>query len=457
MSNALFNRLRRNLAELIEPKSDVESPLPPRVRARAIPREIFPDQLKTVLARDQGRAAAGHVNLISLERIKERLGAEWTRLAVNADQIARNAIERYLLPADIYTRWKDGCYVVVFATLDASQAQMKCMMIAEEVARKLLGDEEPHAVDVRAVGLSPDGTIMLADLPEFDTLIALTMADQHAASTADTKDDNTMSSSMMIPGVAAAIDKLDGLRCLYRPVWDPTHSMISTYLAVSLLPGMRTGSGLRAAALELHGDAAAMERLDFVILDRTLHMLDEITHERRRFLIVLPVRFETLASLAQRRRYIDILRNRVTPAIAQLLAIEIMGVPDGIPQSRLHEILTPLRDLSRAILVLLAPETGEFRQFTGAKIGGIGCDISALTTSEAAIMQNLSRFARGATKSGMTAYVHGVRSKSLATAALGEGFTRIDGDAVAPLIAHPKHVVEFNLIDLFNSPAKVQR
>jgi hypothetical protein len=65
----------------------------------------------------------------------------------------------------------------------------------------------------------------------------------------------------------------------------------------------------------------------------------------------------------------------------------------------------------------------------------------------------MNRFARAAERVSMPRYVHGAHTLSLVTAALGAGFNYIDGDAVAKLVDHPRHVAEFRLADLYGMVA----
>jgi hypothetical protein len=66
------------------------------------------------------------------------------------------------------------------------------------------------------------------------------------------------------------------------------------------------------------------------------------------------------------------------------------------------------------------------------------------------LMQQMNRFARAASdKTGLPTSLHGASSLSLVTAALGAGFTYIDGDAVAKLIDDPRGLVDFRLADLY--------
>jgi hypothetical protein len=459
MASALLRKLRRNLADLIDPEGErPQEPPAPAKSPQAVTPELLYDRLRILVPAGRDPASKhGEVNLISIAQIKERLGSQWPHYAIKADRIARNAIERYLLPGDIYARWKDEGYIAVFATLDIHQAQIKSKLIGDEITKKLLGEEESDLADVRAVEVQPDGSVTFSDVPSFDHLVA---ASANAATEAEAEASALSAIAPVIeaepspPGAPPRSgDPLADISFSYRPSWDPTRGVIAAYLCVPMLPDGPGGARRRDASIVL-ADSASLAKLDFAVLDNVLGVLDRLVRAKRRLLVTVPVTFETLASAAHRRHYIDILRTKVAADAAALLVIELVSVPDGVPQARLLEISSPLRAQARAVIARLRPDTTEFGQFAGSRIAAVGCDLGRASGSELAFMQQLSRFSRGATKAGVATYLRGVRSLSLATAALGAGFAHLDGDAIALPVDQPQGIVEFSLIDLYNAPFK---
>lgn len=458
---ALFHKLRRGLADLIDPESGRPPEQPPQAPSRRyVSAEAIHERLRILTApgRDPG-AKPGQVNLVSMLRIKERLGSQWAHHAVNADRIARNAIERYLLPGDIYARWKDTGYIVVFSTLDAHQAQIKCMLIGDEITKKLLGEDEPDLAEVHGVQVEADGELSFSPLAGFEELVALTVGGglPHAHQQEDAS--AALSPALFVEAEAPPTgtgyrkpDPLAGITYSFRPSWDPGRGVIAAYLCVPELFEEPSGRR-REAHLILGNDNSALETLDFTVLDHVISVLDGVVREKRRLLITAPVRFETLTSAANRRRYIDAL-SRLSADAAALLVIELVAVPEGVPQARLLEISSPLRAHARAVIARLAPETADFAQFAGSRIAAVGCDISCQSGSELALMQQMARFSRGAAKAGIATYLRGIRTVSLATAALGAGFAHVDGDAIAAAIPLPRGIVQFSLFDLYNPPHK---
>lgn len=456
---ALLHKLRRNLADLIDPASDRQrEPAPAPAATRAVSSEQLHERIRILVPAGRDPSVkTGQVNLISIARIRDRLGSQWPHSAVNADRIARNAIERYLLGGDIYTRWKDEGYIVVFATLDFHHAQVKCKLIGDEITKKLLGEETHDLTEIRHVEVQADGTMTFATVPDFDDMVALTIdseADGAGAAAAPSIGAGAAEHGSSASQSSKVGDPLAELTYSYRPSWDPARGIIAAYLCVPMLPEAPGSARRMRAAAVLQDDVPALEKLDFATLTHAIGLVEGIVREKRRLLITVPVRFETLCAAAHRRRYVEILRTRLSPEAASLLVIELVSVPDGVPEARLIEITSPLRAQARAVIALLRPDIADFGQFAAARIAAAGCDLSEQGGTELAAMQQMARFSKGAAKAGVATYLRGISSLSLAAAALGAGFAHVDGDAVAVMVDQPRGVVEFSLLDLYNPALK---
>ena len=251
------------------------------------------------------------------------------------------------------------------------------------------------------------------------------------------------------PSLPKVHDPFAELSYSYRPSWDPAHGVIASYLCVPMLPEVPGSARRVPAALVLKNDASALEKLDFVTLHYAIGIVRGFVREKRRLLITVPVRLDTCAG-ANGRRYIDILHERLSPEAASLLVIELVNIPGGVPEPRLIEISAPLRAHVRAVIARLRADISDFSPFAAARIAAVGCDLDGQSGSELALMQQMARFSRNATKAGVATYLRGIGSLSLTAAALGAGFAHVDGDAVAAMVDQPNGIVPFNLLDLYN-------
>jgi hypothetical protein len=465
---SLFLRIRRSVAYIISPDDDPE-PLPVKRRPRPaeVPRapaaavDSFDDQLQKLLLQSGAKSlVSGRINLIGLDKIKQRFGDSWPHVAGRADRVARNTIERYLVQGDIYGSVRGGiAYVIVFAQLSPDDAKIKCTLIGNEIAQALLGEQGTDMLEIKTATEQVDGTFKLEDahidLDEHSPaaepapdLLEFAEVDEAAASAKDAEPAE--------PAVRESprSEPLASLRFLYRPIWDQTRNVVPAYLCVSQAPSADGSSLWWDGAAVTQGNPEERARLDEIVLKHTLDDLGELVRENRTLLLVMPLHFESVASAARRRRYAQLLQERLDDATRKLLLIEIEGTPHGVPQPRLLEIIAPLRPHCRNLLLRLAPETVEFSNIKGTGATAAGCDIAYHPGPEFLLMQHLNRFARTASeKASLQTYVLGAHSMSLVAAALGAGFQYISGDAIAKPINHPRGLVEFSLSDLYSRVA----
>ena len=464
--DGVVDRLRRNLAQMLDPevataKQQRAAPAPrapaPRAPspspAAAGTERDFGEKIKILLAQSgQKSLTSSRVNMIGMHKIKERFGADWEKFAERADRIARNTIERHLVSGDIYTCLHRVVYVVVFARLSAHQAQVKCALIADEIAKALLGEEGTDLLTVKTSVKAIDGSFRLEN-------IKLTEKVGGADGELEFVEEETEAAATNAVDKAAAPTNsqnlLAGLSFAYRPMWDSGRNVVSAYRCTAQVPSIDNGTvpvdaGFIDARIVVGNEAAVIYRLDEAVRDQVLKDLEALLRDNCTLLLSLPVHFETLGAIGRRRQFVEELGKQLDDRGRKLLLIEIEGVPQGVPPARLIEIVAPLRPHCRAIMLQLPLETTDFSNVRGCGALAIGCDITAHPGSEFMLMQQMNRFARAAAdKVGVPSYLHGANSLSMVTAALGAGFAYIDGDAVAELIDHPRGLVDFRLADLY--------
>jgi hypothetical protein len=369
---------------------------------------------------------AGNITLLGLDRVKARFGSRWTAVAERVHRITRNTIARHLVAGDIYTSWRETNYIILFGNLPQAQAQMKCALIAAEVARALLGEEGAEDLGVKDSVTALDGRVALAEMPSITEWLEAALAAPAAAPRADGGRDPAAS------GGTAAVADAAAPRFLFRPVWDPTLSALSTY---------------RCTAIgEPSEDVAA---IDALLQKRALRELADMKRDGRKLLLILPVQFETLAAGGTRRSYAEALAEGVASDAAKFLVIELLGVPSGVPHARLIELLAPLRRRCRAFVARVAIEIADLTAFKGTGVHAVGCDLGETSASELMLMQLMARFQRVAERAELATFIRGLRSHSLAAAALGAGFRYLEGDGIAKAVARPDAVREFRLFDVY--------
>ena len=254
------------------------------------------------------------------------------------------------------------------------------------------------------------------------------------------------------PPHAGSADLFRDLRFGYRPIWDSERNAIAAYLCVAQVPISDDAAMQGDAELALSDDIAEMARLDRALQQRVIADLAALTAAGRRLMVTLPVHFDSLGQAAWRRKNLGDMAQ-LDADMRWLAMVEIVGVPAGVLQSRLLDLLAPFRTLCRGVVLRLSPEMKESVQIRGCGAAALACDLTGRAASEKVLAQQMNRFARIAERTSLPSYLHGAQTRSLVMAGVGAGFSYIDGSALAKLVDRPWHALEFRLTDLYDGTA----
>jgi hypothetical protein len=249
------------------------------------------------------------------------------------------------------------------------------------------------------------------------------------------------------------VDALAGERLLasialaYRPTWNLRHNAVTTYECVPTL----VTDGKRQVGSEIPGINApdVVYGLDLKTAERATSDLRSLLATDQRSLMVIPVHFETLGTLARRTDYLNRCRKLIPVENAKYVAFEITGLPEGVPTTRFQEVASALRKIGRALLVRLPNSRSPMPAVREIGVAAIGYECRCLPGTEAREMEELQRFTALTQRAGVSSFLYNVRSLSLASAAIGSGVGFINGDAIAPLSDTPRSVYNFDIAGLY--------
>ncbi len=378
---------------------------------------------------------AGKLHLISFERIKERFGAAWPHMAPKAEGLMRRAIEKRLAPVDVYRKGDNLDFVILFPSLTAQEGRVKCAQLAEEIARALVGDLGAELAQVDAGAAVVDSKALLSIIEQ--------EGDLHEAIVGEVAKGPSATPYRYL----GALSALEQVKFLFRPIWDVKRQAVFNFLCVPVMrtPGGRIVSG--EASIEGLGDRHTRLDYDLKLLKRVVDELTRMGSEDRRLLFTIPVHVDTVSSGAFRTEYLKLWRE--LPLSLQRLAIfDLVGGSDGFPQSRLIEILPSLKPLSRAVTLRMPIGSGQsFGRF--AHVGLHALSTEAPPGREENALGDIEKFVIAAEKAHLLTYLHGIRTASLALAAVGAGFGFIDGPTIGTAEANPKDALRFSMEDLY--------
>lgn len=372
-------------------------------------------------------AVAGNVQLIGLDEIKRQFGDIWAGVREAAHKTAEEVIRAHLSPLDLFAPVKDESYVVLFGELDRAAAAIKAKAIAAEITKRLCGDVENGAlVTVRAVALEiarPPGGFKSLEAVH----AGFANADADAAARAREEGQRVAK----------------GIQFGYWPTLNLKKRLIAIY-DCNIMRRADAGymlTGDDAYPADATGEIAAA--LDVVALDAAHQGLKAIEQHGKRAVLLLPVHYETLAFRTFRDRYIQ--GCRAFPESAQRnLAFHVLGLPEGLPQVRLVEVVSQFRAWVLGFVCRLKLENPEIERFAGSGLVGISADAGGTTTPTPAQFDLMRAFAEAARAAKLRSMFINARTVSLGSAAVRAGFDFVNGDAIVRMVARPGRVYQLD-------------
>jgi len=392
--------------------------------------DAFETHLDTIIKNHRGTELKGLIYMIDLSKIRDRLGIKWTQSLDKIHLKIDGILHSQMTARDIYIQRDDLTYLLVFDALPHLQGHFKAHMIHEEIARALVGEAEAaHLTSVMDVTIDEEGNIQIVNAPSKDHLIAeiVKKADQERAQT-------TITYQYETPLI------LEDVNFIYRPMLVTRTHVVSTYVCVPVNYQMTGGS---VAGYQVLGDTPSPQEimeLDHLTLHIANQELEALISAGSRCLIALPVHFETLASVKRRMKYLAGIENIMKHNTDRII-FEMVGLPENIPQPRILELTSALRSYSRAIIARFSVDHGHFPAYRTAGLHAVGIDVSNETNSEKALIRDMETFVSHAKQNQLRTYAHGIRSRSLLSAAICAGFDYLDGYALSSIVtgAHDVH------------------
>lgn len=440
----------------------------------------------------------GGMHVIGLAKIRQHFGDDWDRVAPRVDQVIRNAIERRLGADDVYASFQESAFILLFPHLSKDMAQMKCALIAQEVAKRVFGEAaSPDLVEVattsidakggfevdrvavgelaREIAEGKRGAILHEVRPPGEPAgkPAADPAEPPAASPAEKPEAHAETEIEWRESPSADDPGSDGKRSaeaeellsrlpprerklysrgpltfVYRPMWLVRHKVLSAHTCI---PARVTSEGTAlvggAALLSSSGNPVNAE-YDRGCLEMVAKELEELESEGRSSVMVVPVHFVSLADPHLRARFLETLR--ATPErFRRRILFEVISIPEGTPQSRLQEAMGALATTGTPTLMRVRLDNKDFNRFLGMHIYAVGADIGNFAAPEAKLIPQLERFVEEASTLGLKTYIHGLRTTSLTSAAVCAGFDYIDGDPVMSVIEDPEANTPFDIETLY--------
>ncbi|MCW2247690.1 GGDEF domain-containing protein [Azospirillum fermentarium] len=385
---------------------------------------------------------AGCVHLLGLEEIRERAGRKWDIIEQRVHDVTERILQKNLSPADAWIRYGGETYLVVFASKDKSKAQITCGRIKTQLMELLLGHQDTHDITVQTVVVDMNGQMLLESHALGSLLDGLAAkAGGHDARDGVFGDGAGGDAGVMVPAPDPGV-----LDFVHHPIWDAMAHVTSTYACQPRLT--RTGFAplIGYAVLDDREDVNAILDLDRHTLLEAVATLTELFQNRFRYILVLPVHFETMANTKRRRDYLTTCRM-ISKYLAPFVSFGLVGLPRGIPMGRLNEIVTALHAVGRSVTARTEEDGADLATYAQCGIKAAGIELSPYAEGTKAALE-LEHFSAACHKVGLSAHVDGVRDRRTMDLAVKAGFKYLSGPIIGSDDPYPQHMVRCTEKDL---------
>lgn len=391
----------------------------------------------------QSSVAAGVVHLLGLDQLQEAIGEKWPLISERVHDLAARMLRKHLSPNDTWIKYDNANYLIVFSGRDKAAAQLICGKVKAELHELLLGRSETDTITVKTATIDLDGQVLVETQRLGDLLEAFAM--QASAATACTGCDHrgddaeppcidtaqTLAQKLGLTGKAE-------LEFMYRPVWDAYAQVISTYVCEAFLarPGFSKVRGYDVLYNPENGDDIL--DLDVRTYSEAIATYNELFKNRFRFVLTIPVHFETLANTKRRREYWQLFR--ITPKyLLPFVAFELVGLPPRVPFGRLSEIVNILRTGCRTIIARTGSELPDLPTYVQGGVKAVGLEVCAHGDG-VKVRQDIERFGSACRKAGIVPYADGVRSPWMLEATEKLAFKYLAGPLIGEAGPFPQHM-----------------
>lgn len=406
---------------------------------------------------------SGKLQLLGLVEIKKRLGKRWEGLSKIVYETVESVLKELTGPNDLYIRYRDYTYIIVFAKASLEEAEVTTSMIASTIRQRLfeLDEDQLRQIEVdSAIGVMRTDKIIEYGFADF--------LDMYMSDSDQLPDLMVFEDIEPEPEPEAKLVKVSAkdyrpenelqaapvtleIETLYKPLWDVKRNALTTYLCEAF--DKTSGEIIFNAYNEVKDQGLSHQlSLDIEILEKSTLELKAMESDGRKALVTCPVQYQTLHVFEGYERYKEKLEE-IPPNLRQLLVFHVVDTMESMPEKNVYWFARPLRQFCRHIFaeVPLRTDTNPaFLKNTGVDFVGVRIHDPSLPESE--IFRRMSSFGPRAKMFKIPyTFMLGVDRISLATSAVCVGFDIIGGSAIHEPVKRPDVVHKFTHGDLIKS------
>jgi hypothetical protein len=355
----------------------------------------------------------GCVYVLDMEQIKSEVGDRWEKVKAGVWGHLHNLMRQKLASTDFYSEVSDMAVLVSMPSLSSDEAHICCLGIAHALHATMLGSCDPETLVIQRAMLLADGSIGASAVARprnspSPAIGSLRYESKHMTSNAD-------------------------FHHVFAPIWNAQKEAITTYRCTTLA-GPIIDDGLAKnlrCKLEL---AMTVSRIR-----HAASLLSEGLAAGQRFMTWLPLSYELICSPASRLEIAATMRE-LSGDLRPLLVVEIKGLPYGVPQSRLSELVGSFKPFCRGVVAQLPPRIANYSAYFNTGLHGIGLSLSAENVWKTEMQSEMFKLGIAAGKQQIVSFVLDVPTAEILHAARSFGITLVSSPMIGPATRLPGSV-----------------
>ncbi len=408
--------------------------------------------------------STGRLQLIGLNKVKKKLGKMWPGLQSIVYQEVEESISKYMMPNDIFIRYKDDSYVVVFAEAGIEEALIKARLIAEEIRRRLFEHEEQ---ELKNINVEESVTTFTAE--DFKNSKDFTKKLDNGFNSSKKKSLNKPQPNKDYIPSPVEVDPYESnnkkevtpqenesrykpVYFSYVPYWDVKNNLLTTYLCVSSFTENNEEPFDEHENVFMGTAPSEKTRLDLLMLDNVINELDMMAKDGRKLYIACPVHYDTLTRSYSFQKYI--LKCQTIPKEHKCyLTFVILGLTTETYSENIPKFSKTLRKHCHAMHAQIPLDTNyKFSLFRENHFDAVGVRIKSIKGSEKDLLKRLNVFTSLAKKSLIkNTFILDVSSLSVTTSVVCDGYDFLSGSLIHESVQTPDNIYRFKHENLFSN------
>ncbi len=360
----------------------------------------------------------GCVQVIGLEEIRAEFGERWEKRKETVWAHLETLLSQKLGPTDFYVQLDETSFLVSMPTAQPDEVQIFCLRVAHDLYGSLLGRCDTERLRIARVTSVQDGdvrTVIVAG--EALHKLAARAGLQAPAAGEGAKQPDKIGSGFMPP---------DKFRHSFLPMWDAQKEALTTYRAICDFDPLAAEGASRREKFEL---ARTISGINDAARRLAAHLA-----AGARFLMWIPLPYNVLSSPAGRMEIAGACRN-LSSELRPYLIFEICDMPQGVPQSRLSELVSWLRPFCRITAAQLPARAVNLTAYLGAGLQALGLSVAGATAAETG--DEIARLSHAAKKQQILTFVLDVPGWEFMHMARASGIHLLSGPSIGGPMSDP--------------------